>query len=82
MKIVFSQHASLQIKQRNLPKDLVVRAVKESDMNSPSYGFREERYKKFGKLYMKVVVQEEIDKVLVITAHWVAKPKSKWYYQL
>ena len=77
MKIVFTQHALLQIKQRSLLKDQVTKTITAPDMVSLSYGFREERYKKYGKLYMKVIVQEEVDKVLVITAHLVAKPKSK-----
>ena len=77
MKIVFSRHSLLQIKQRALRKEDVLITVKEPDFISHSYNFREERYRLFTKNHLKVVVRVEIDQVVVITAHWVAKLKSK-----
>jgi hypothetical protein len=77
MKIVFSQHALLQIKHRSLEKEKVLLTVKNPDFISQSYNFREERYRLFTKNHMKVVVRLEKDMILVVTAHWVAKPKVK-----
>ena len=77
MKIVFSRHSLLQIKQRALKKDDVLMTITEPDFITCSYNFREERYRKFVKNHLKVVVRIEKSHIVVITAHWVAKPKLK-----
>lgn len=73
MKIVFSDHALIKIGQRKISKELIVKTAKNPDFLRPSYGFREERYKKFNKNYLKVVVIKENEEMVVITVHWVAK---------
>ena len=80
MKILFSQHALLQIKNRSLDKKNVLETIKNPDFVTQSYNFREERYRRFIKNHMKVVVIVEKAQTIVVTAHWVAKPKLKWYY--
>lgn len=75
MNIIFSDHALLKIKQRNISKDIVIRTVHKPDFIKPSYGLREERYKYYGKNWMKVVVLVNNEQLTVITAHWIAKPK-------
>ena len=77
MRIVFSDHALIKIGQRKISKELVIKATKNPDFLRPSYGFREERYKKFTKNYLKVVVIKEDEKMVVVTVHWVAKIKIK-----
>jgi hypothetical protein len=77
MKILFSKHALLQIKQRSLDKKNVVTTINNPDFVAYSYNFREERYRRFIKNHLKVVVIVEKAQIVVVTAHWVAKPKLK-----
>lgn len=75
MKIVFSDHCLFKMGQRRIPRIFVVRVVSNPDIIRPSYGFREERYKRFKNYFMKVICIRKKDKVVVITAYWVAKVK-------
>ena len=73
--IVFSQHALLKLKQREIPKT----AVKET-LGSPDYKFSSHYgriivYKKFDKLYLKVIYKTEEKNIIVITQYWEKKPK-------
>ena len=77
MQIVFSGHALLKLRQRNISQGLVMETVRTPDFTKPSRHFREERYKRFGKNYLKAVVVEERDILIVITAHWLAKGTKK-----
>ncbi len=75
MKIIFSDHANIKIDQRDLPRDFIVETVRMPDFTRPSRGLREERYKYFGKNWLKVVVAKEPKSLVVVTAHWVVKIK-------
>lgn len=77
MKIVFSKHALLKLQQRDLNKDKILETITNPDFIQPSYNFRESRFKLYSKNHMKVVVTLEPKRILVVTAHWVAKLKSK-----
>jgi hypothetical protein len=77
MKIVFSDHALIKIEQRKISRILIIGTVRSPDFTRPSYGFREERYKKFNKNYLKVVIVKEKQEIVVITVHWVANLKPK-----
>jgi len=77
MKIIFSDHALVKINQRKISKKLVIKTVKSPDFLRPSYGFREEKYKKFNKNYLKVVIVKENEKITIVTVHWVAKIKIR-----
>ena len=75
MKIIFSHHALIKIKQRELVKRLVIETVLHPDVVRSSYSSREERYKRFKKIWFKVVIISLKETIIVVTAHWVAKPK-------
>lgn len=77
MKIVFSKHSLLQIKQRGLDKAKVLATILHPDFIEPSHNFREEHYKLYAKNHLKVVVKIEDVRIIVVTAHWVAKHKTK-----
>ena len=77
MEIIFSQHAKAKIEQRKIPMRAVVAVVQSPDFKKAGYNFREELYKKLRKVYLKVVVKYRQGKVIVITAHLVAKVKNK-----
>ena len=75
MQIIFSDHAEIKIKQRNLSKDLINKTIIVPDFIVPSCANRERAYKKFGKNYLEVVFIKENETVIIITAHWVEKIK-------
>jgi hypothetical protein len=77
MKIVFSKHAILKLEHRGLDKTKILETVIQPDFIQPSYSFREERYRLYTKNHLKVVVIIEPKRILIVTAHWVAKPKTK-----
>jgi len=77
MKINFSSHALVKMEQRHISRLLVRKTVANADFVRPSYGLREERYKKFGRNYLRAVVKTEGEQIVVITAHWIAKSKDK-----
>jgi hypothetical protein len=58
-----------------LPKEKILETVEFPDFVQPSYGAREKRYKDFGKNHLQVVVIQDTDVLVVITAHWVARMK-------
>ncbi len=78
MLIVFTKHALKKLEQRKIHKQFVLETIEKPDLLRPSYGFREELYKKFGKNYMEVVIKKFGIKTLVLTAHWVAKIQNKF----
>lgn len=77
MKIIFSSHAILKMGQRRISRTLAREVVINPDFTRPSYGLREERYKKFGQNYLKAIIKVESGQIMVITAHWIAKVKDK-----
>ncbi len=53
----------------------MIKTLKSPDYTFPSYSGRIVSYKKFDKLYLKVVYKLKKEDVLVITQHWIEKPK-------
>ena len=73
--IIFTDHALLKLRQRNIPKRFVLQTLASFDEESPSHSNRHIRYKRFKKLLMAVVFKEERGDIIVLTAHWVDKVK-------
>ena len=71
--IIFTQHSLLKLKQRKIPKELVVETLKNPEHISESYSNREVLYKKFGRLYLKVIFRKEEKYIIIITQYWVIK---------
>ena len=76
MLIIFSRHAILKMGQRRIPRAAAIEAVKFPDFRMPGRNLREELYKRFGVNYLKVVIKPYSSKIVVITAHLVAKVKK------
>ena len=70
MKIVFSAHAELKIRERNIDRTKVLKALQDPEYLFPSYANRQVVYRKFGKLYLKVIFRKENDILTIITQHW------------
>ena len=68
--IFFTQHSLLKLKQRGISKDLVVETLKNPDYVFESYSDREMVFKKFRKLYLKVIYREKFGNISVITQYW------------
>ena len=77
MLIIFSKHAVIKLEQRKINKQFVIETVNNPQLTRPSYGFRQELYRKFAKNYLKVVVKNTKEKTIVVTMHWVVKTKNK-----
>ena len=70
MKIIFSAHSLLKLKQRNIIKQKIIQTVKNPDVVLLSLLNRKMAYKKFGKLYLKVVFIKESYIIVIITQYW------------
>lgn len=77
MKIVFSDHAELKIRQRKLSRANILDTIAEPDSVVPSRGGREVLLKKFRTNYLHVIVKRERSAIVVITAHWVARSRRQ-----
>jgi len=75
--IIFTRHFRIKLEQRKINKQFVFETIKNPDLIRPSYSFREELYKKFGKYYLKVIIVKQKRHIIVLTTHWVAKAKDK-----
>ncbi|OGG42132.1 hypothetical protein A3A21_01965 [Candidatus Jorgensenbacteria bacterium RIFCSPLOWO2_01_FULL_45_25b] len=76
MKIIFTHHAELKIRQRNIEKELVKTTLEDPDFVTESHANRKRAYKKFIKNYLEVIFVYEQGTIVVLTAHWVAKIKK------
>jgi hypothetical protein len=75
--LIFTKHVLIKLAQRKINKVFVLETIKNSDLIRPSYGFREELYRKFGKHYLEVIVKRTKRHIIILTTHWVAKDKDK-----
>ncbi len=73
--IIFTRHALLKLQQREISREAVRKTLKYPDYKIPSYGDRVIAYKKFDKLYLKVIYRIEEGSMVVITQHWQKKIK-------
>lgn len=69
--IIFTQHSLLKLKQRKISKNLVIKTIKNPERILKSYSNREIGYKRFGKLYLRVVYKKEDKNIIIITQYWV-----------
>lgn len=77
MRIVFSEHAVLKIKQRKLSRVAIRQTIEHPDVITIGASGRERLLKKFAKNYLQVIVKRETAAIIVITAHWVAHPPKQ-----
>ena len=73
--IIFTSHAVLKLAQRKIPKTIVIKALNSPDHKFNSYSNRIIIYKRFDRLYLKVVYRIENNNIIVITKYWEEKPK-------
>lgn len=73
--IIFTNHSLLKAKQRNISKILIKNTLIYPYHRISGYSDRMIAYKKFDKLYLKVIYRIESKNIIVITQHWEKKPK-------
>lgn len=72
MRIILTNHLRTKIAERGIVYGKVAETIHHHDFMRPTHNYREERYKRFGKKYLMVVVREEFGALIVITAHFTA----------
>ncbi|MBU1043636.1 MAG: DUF4258 domain-containing protein [Candidatus Omnitrophica bacterium] len=77
MSVFFTKHLIIKLRQRKINRQFILETIKNPDLVRSTYGLREELYRKFGKLYIEVIVMKRKEHIIVLTAHWVAKTKNK-----
>ncbi|MBI2051595.1 DUF4258 domain-containing protein [Candidatus Roizmanbacteria bacterium] len=70
MPIVFSDHASYQIRKRRISKKLVRKAVQSPEEILPSFRERKLRRMRIGGKILEVVTKTEGSKITVVTAYY------------
>ena len=68
--VIFSQHSLLKLKQRKIAKIKVIKTLGQPDYFLKSHLGRIIAYKKFNKLYLKVIFKKQGNNLLVITQYW------------
>ncbi len=71
--IRFSKHSLLKLKQRKIGKNFVFATLRKPDYTAESYGGRQIVFRKFNKLYLKVIFQRKSNFITVITQYWTNK---------
>jgi len=62
---------------RKIKKQFIEKTVKNPYEKLTSKKDKKVYLKYFGRNYLKVVVSEEKDSIIVITEHWIAKKRAK-----
>jgi len=71
--VVFTEHALLKLNQRKIKKEFVLKTLETPDHTAMSPSGRIVAFKKFSKLYPKVIYKRERHNIIVVTQHWVEK---------
>ena len=69
--IIFTRHAIEKLAQRKIKKEFVLQTLERPDHIEISFGNRRLAFKRFAKLYLRVVFRKEGKNTIVITQHWV-----------
>lgn len=76
-RIVFTTHARHTCQIRGLSEKILISAVKKPDMIAPTKEGKMSYLKNLGKNYLKIIVSEEKNALVIITAYWIAKERAK-----
>ncbi len=69
----FSDHAKERNLKRKIPKDRIIKTVKEPDEILDSVKDRRLRRKKFGDKILEVVTVTESNKIIIITQYYIGE---------
>jgi len=54
MLIIFTKHLKIKLAQRKINRQFVLETIKNPHLIKPTYGLREELYRKFGNFIWKL----------------------------
>lgn len=69
-KPVFSDHAKLRLKQRSIPRELVLETIDKPDKKKYSDRFRWLYQRRYGDKILEVVAINENKQLIIITQYW------------
>lgn len=72
LPIIFSRHALIKLEQRNLTRDMVIHTI-EYPSRLETVGGQMHAFKKFKRLYLKVIFVRTENEIIVITQYIVKK---------
>ena len=73
MRIIFSKHALLKMRERRIPESKVIAVIKKPTSQQAGYVLRMELFGRFGKRHLKVIILNTPQSIIVVTTHWVEK---------
>ena len=77
MKIIYTKHLREEIKLRRISKEKVEACIQNPDLIQPAKAGKKAYLKDLGTNYLKVIVSQETDSNVAITAYWIAKSRVK-----
>lgn len=77
MKIIYTKHAEEMLIFRRISKSLADQCALDPDQTLPTRQGKKIYLKDFGKNYLKLVVAQEGNILVIITLHWLAKRRIK-----
>lgn len=77
MDIKFTKHAKQKLYLRNINKKQVHECILKPDIILPARNGKKALLKDYGKNYLKIIILEENNAIVVITLYWLAKDRLK-----
>ncbi len=77
MDIIYTKHAKEMLVFRNIDKTLIKKCIENPDQILPAREGKHIYLRNFGKNYLKAVVAQEENVLIIITIHWLAKKRIK-----
>lgn len=75
VNIIYTKHAEEMLVFRRIQREFVEKCIKDPDDVSPAREDKKIYLKNFGNNYLKVIVSEEGENIIVVTLHWLAKKR-------
>lgn len=72
LQIIFSRHALIKLEQRGITKDMVIRTI-EYPSHLETVGGQMHAFRKFRRLYLKVIFTRTEYEIIIITQHFIKK---------
>lgn len=79
VKIVLTKHVLKRLKERNIKGIWSRQCARHPDFIFPVGDNKKAYLKDMGKNYLKVIIVEEGENLVVLTAHWFAKIRFRRY---
>lgn len=77
MAVIYTKHATEMLALRNLKKDLADECAKNPDKILPAKEGKKIYLKNFGSNYLKLIIAEEGEQLVVVTLYWLAKKRAR-----